>query len=39
MSKETAKKVLRAGVEVIVTVVSVTVEIVKEALKRRPKQN
>ncbi len=38
MSKEIAKKVLKGGVEVLVTVVSVTIDVIKEILKRKPGQ-
>lgn len=38
MSREIAKKILRAGTDVLVTVISVTVEIMKELLKKKPTQ-
>ena len=38
MSREIAKKILRAGTDVLVTVVSVTIEIMKELLKKKPTQ-
>lgn len=38
MSKDIAKKVLKGGAEVLVTVVSVTIEVIKEILKKKPGQ-
>ena len=38
MSKEIVKKVLKGGAEVLVTVVFVAVEVIKEVLKKKPTQ-
>ncbi len=37
MSKEILKKVLRASADVVITIVTTTVEVAKEVLKRRNK--
>ena len=38
MKRESAKKIIKAGLSVVVTVVSVTLEILGDILRKKPKQ-
>ena len=39
VKRESAKKIIRAGLGVIVTVVSVTLEVLGDILRKKPKQD
>lgn len=39
MKRESAKKILKAGIDVIVTIVSVTVEVLGDIIWKKPKQD
>ena len=39
MKRESAKKIIKAGLSVVVTVVSVTLEVLGDILRKKPKQD